>query len=241
VPPRVDRVAVAHGACVIVALDAADADAALAALPPAEQDLTAQLGPGRRREFIAGRTALHLALAGFAPVPSPSASPSPSSSSSPSPSSSSSPSSSPVLSDDRGAPVLPAGWVGSISHKATAQGALAAALVAPAGAGCIGVDLERAGPPRQDIARRVLTPRELAQLADLGPGRGPGVTLRFAIKEAIYKAIDPYLRRYVGFTEVELDIAGDAVAVTSALPVAIEAAFCAHAGHWLATARASPR
>jgi 4'-phosphopantetheinyl transferase EntD len=218
VPPRTDRLAVAHGACVIVALDAADADAALAALAPAEQERAAQLGPGRRREFIAGRTALRLALAGDAPVATP------------------------LLSDDRGAPVLPAGWVGSISHKALADGSLAAALVAPAGAGRIGVDLERAGPPRQDIARRVLTPRELAQLArGEQAARGAAVTLRFAIKEAIYKAIDPYLRRYVGFTEVELDFAGDAVAVTSALPLAIEAAFSVHGGHWLATARAVPR
>jgi 4'-phosphopantetheinyl transferase EntD len=217
VPPRTDRLAVAHGACVIVALAAADADAALAALAPAEQERAAQLGPGRRREFIAGRTALRLALAGDAPAATP------------------------LLSDDRGAPVLPAGWVGSISHKATTGGSLAAALVAPAGTGRVGVDLERAGPPRQDIARRVLTARELAQLArDEQAARGSAVTLRFAIKEAIYKAIDPYLRRYVGFTEVELDFAGDAVAVTTALPLAIEAAFSTHAGHWLATARAVP-
>jgi 4'-phosphopantetheinyl transferase EntD len=66
------------------------------------------------------------------------------------------------------------------------------------------------------------------------------VTLHFAIKEAIYKAIDPYVRRYVGFTEVELAFAGDAVTVTTALPFAIEATWREHAGHWLATARAVP-
>jgi len=82
----------------------------------------------------------------------------------------------------------------------------------------------------------VLTARELAALT----GGGRGVTLRFAIKEAIYKAIDPYVRRYVGFTEVELELAGDAVAVTTALPFAIEATWREHAGHWLATARATP-
>ena len=138
-----------------------------------------------------------------------------------------------ILSDDRGAPILPPGWVGSISHK----GVRAAALVAPAGGGHIGVDLEVAAPPRQDIARRVLTPREQAAL----PDRGRAVTLRFSIKEAIYKAIDPYVRRYVGFTEVELDFTGDDVTVTTALPFAIEATWREHAGHWLATARAWPR
>lgn len=200
---RADRLALAHGACVIVELD--DEAGALARLAPAEQDRAAQLGPVRRREFIAGRTALHLALGSGAAI----------------------------LSDDRGAPILPPGWVGSVSHKR----ALAAALVAPAGAGRLGVDLELAAPPRVDIGRRVLTEREQAQLTD----GGLGVTLRFAIKEAIYKAIDPYVRRYVGFTEVELELAGDAVTVTTALPFAIEATWRAHAGHWLATAHAVPR
>jgi 4'-phosphopantetheinyl transferase EntD len=200
---RADRLALAHGACVIVELD--DEAGALARLAPAEQDRAAQLGPVRRGEFIAGRTALHLALGSDAPI----------------------------LADDRGAPSLPAGWVGSVSHKR----ALAAALVAPAGSGRVGVDLERAVPPRGDIAGRVLTAREQAALTD----GGRGVTLRFAIKEAIYKAIDPYVRRYVGFTEVELDLAGDAVTVTTALPFAIEATWREHAGHWLATAYAVPR
>ena len=203
---RSERLALAHGACVLVELVDPDAAVtALAALAAAEQHRAGQLGPVRRGEFIAGRTALHLALGSDAPI----------------------------LSDDRGAPILPPGWTGSISHKA----GLAAALVAPAGAGCVGVDLELAAAPRADIARRILTPREQAAL----PDRGRAVTLRFAIKEAIYKAVDPYVRRYVGFTEVELELDGDAVAVATALPFAIEATWREHAGHWLATARAVPR
>jgi 4'-phosphopantetheinyl transferase EntD len=200
---RTERLALAHGDCVIVELD--DIDAALAGLAAAEQQRAAQLAPVRRRDFVAGRTALRLALGRCEDA---------------------------IASDERGAPVLPAGWVGSLSHKA----GLAAALVAPVGAGHIGIDLERAVAPRGDIARRILTEREQAALAD----RGRGVTLRFAIKEAIYKAIDPYVRRYVGFTEVELDLHGEAVAVTTALPFAIEASWREHAGHWLATARARP-
>jgi 4'-phosphopantetheinyl transferase EntD len=198
-----DRLALAHGACVIVELD--DEAGALAGLALAEQDRAAALGPVRRLDFIAGRTALHLALGSAAAI----------------------------LSDDRGAPALPPGWVGSVSHKH----GLAAALVAPAGVGQLGVDLELAAPPRGDIGRRVLTAREQAELTD----GGRGVTLRFSIKEAIYKAIDPYVRRYVGFTEVELAFAGDAVTVTTALPFAIEATWREHAGHWLATAYAVPR
>jgi len=216
---RSERLELAHGACVIVDLGELagpdDAEAALAQLAPAEQQRAAELAAVRRRDFIAGRTALRLALA-----ETPTAGVA-------------------MLSDDRGAPVLPAGWVGSLSHK----GGLAAALVAPAGGGHIGIDLERAVAPRADIARRILTPREQAALDDRAPGRGPEVTLRFAIKEAIYKAVDPYVRRYVGFTEVELDldVTGDAVVVTTELPFAIEARWRAHGRHWLATARAVPR
>lgn len=203
-----ERIETPHGEVVLVELLPGEAlDAALAALPAPERAHAGRLGERRRREFVIGRAALHAALGDpEAPIPS----------------------------DDRGAPVLPAGWVGSVSHK----GALAAAIVAPAGGGRVGIDLERAAPPRVDIARRVLTPREQAAL----PDRGRAVTLRFSIKEAIYKAIDPYLRRYVGFTEVELELPPEpgACAVTHGLPLAIEAAWREHAGHWLATARARP-
>lgn len=198
-----DQLVLAHGTCVVVELE--DVEAALARLAPDEQARAAALPVLRRREFVAGRTALHLALGDPAAI----------------------------LADDRGAPRLPDGWVGSVSHK----GARAAALVAPVGAGTIGVDLERAAAPRSDIARRILTGREQAAL----PDRGRAVTRSFAIKEAIYKAIDPYERRYVGFLEVELGFEGEQVTVETALPYAIEATWREHAGHWIATARAKPR
>lgn len=212
---RLERLATPHGEVVLLELeDGAALEAALAALPEAERAHAARLGDARRRGFVAGRAALHAALGDRE---------------------------APIVADDRGAPVLPAGWVGSISHK----GAVAAALVAPAGAGWVGVDLERAAPPRADIGRRVLTPREREAIAHLGEGEAHGraVTLRFAIKEAIYKAVDPHVRRYVAFTEVELDVgaAGEPCGLVHALPLVIEAAWREHAGHWLATARARPR
>jgi enterobactin synthetase component D len=227
-----DHLTLAHGACVVVEL--ADDVAALAHLAPAEQHRARTLAPARRGEYIAGRTALRLALASVPRTPT-AATDALTSTAAPG-----APTTAPgafalhpaILSDDRGAPILPAGWIGSVSHK----GAFAAALIAPAGTARIGIDLECAVPPRQDIARRILTPREQAAL----PDRGRAVTLRFAIKEAIYKALDPYVRRYVGFTEVELDITGDTVTVTTQLPFTIEATWREHADHWLATARAVP-
>lgn len=201
------RIDTPHGRCVIVA--------AAADLPLVgdEHRLAATLGPVRRRELAAGRTALRAALVDLGVTEPPA-----------------------ILADDRGAPVLPAGFVGSISHKAER----AAALVAPAGQGFVGIDIELAAPSRLAIERRILTPREQVRVS------GREVTLYFSIKEAIYKAIDPIVRRYVGFTEVELDVRADgSVAVTvldvAKLPVAIEAAWQERDGHWLATARGTRR
>jgi 4'-phosphopantetheinyl transferase EntD len=172
-----------------------------------EEAIAASLAPTRRREFAAGRSAMRTALGIDAPI----------------------------TKDDRGAPMLPAGWVGSISHK----GARAAAIVAPAGEGHIGLDLELAVPPRTPIERRILTAREQSNI-QIG---GKDVTLRFAIKEAIYKAVDPIVRRYVAFTEVELDVHGDGrcevhIVDRGRLPVAVDAWWQERDGWWLATARA---
>ena len=168
--------------------------------------LAAALGPVRTRELIAGRTALRTLLGQDVAI----------------------------LPDDRGAPMLPAGWVGSISHK----GDRAAALIAPADQGFVGLDIELAAPPRLPIERRILTAREQQRVGD-----GRDVTLHFAIKEAIYKAVDPMVRRYVGFTEVELEIARDGsclvhVLDVARLPVVVEASWQERDGLWLATARA---
>ena len=110
---------------------------------------------------------------------------------------------------DRGAPVLPAGYTGSISHKRT----LAVGMVARSGLGTLGVDLEDYGPPRLRIIEHVLTEAECAELAPLPDDRRwIALLMRFSIKESIYKALDPYVGRYVGFHEAEVrpDLHGDA-------------------------------
>jgi 4'-phosphopantetheinyl transferase EntD len=136
--------------------------------------------------------------------------------------------------DDRGAPVVPRGH-GSIAHKAGPERVIAAAIAAPH---LVGIDIERALAPRQPIETRILTPREQAAL---GSDRRY-VALAFAIKEAIYKAVDPVVRRYVAFTEVELDL--DAGRATSQLPLDVTFWWTELATPeplWLATARATPR
>jgi 4'-phosphopantetheinyl transferase EntD len=193
-----------HGRCAIVELADADVEVAFAALPEAEREAAERMSGIRRRELIAGRTAMHAILDGDHAI----------------------------LSNDRGAPIVPAGLTGSISHKLDR----AAALLADASAGHVGVDLEGTTPGKLDISSKILTARE-QRVA------GAELLRVFAIKEAIYKAIDPMVRRYVGFKEVEL-VVGEAGAVDvrvvdpNKLPVVVEAWWTAHEGHWLATARA---
>lgn len=194
-----------HGKAAIVELDDHELEDAFARLPEVEQQAADRLSAVRRRELIAGRTAMHCLIAD------------------------------PVLANERGAPAMPAGISGSISHKLTR----AAALIADRQHGHVGVDLERTAATRLDIGRRILTANEPRV-------QGAELLRVFAIKEAIYKAIDPIVRRYVGFQEVELDV-GDAgeVRVTIVdprkLPVAVEAWWTRVDDHWLATARANPR
>jgi 4'-phosphopantetheinyl transferase EntD len=180
-------------------------------LDPGEQPLADAATPTRRRELIAGRAALRALL----------------------------PDAGAIGRDDRGAPILPHGFIGSVSHK---RDRVAAVVAADDGAR-IGVDLEHAGPPRVDIAHHILTDVERAALdaAEVtGDALGRAVTLRFAIKEAIYKAVDPFVRRYVGFREVELAVRADgSCAVASRLPLIVAAWWREIDGYWVTTARAT--
>lgn len=171
----------AHGRCVAVTLPASDqpvGDDVLAPLHEAERQYARALAPARQVTWVGGRLALRAALADLGITAGP------------------------ILPDARGAPRLPAGAVGSISHKA----GLAVALAAPDDGAGVGVDLEDlAAVPRQDISRRVLTEPERLELASLDEASRQRETLiRFAAKEAIYKAADRFLRRYVSFHEAAL-------------------------------------
>lgn len=190
----------AHGRLVGVALpaddDAAGLDALAAALRPEERAHAAALAGPRRATWLGGRVALRAALEGLGVDAAP------------------------LLATERGAPLLPAGIAGSISHKAT----LAVALAARAGAGeTLGVDVEldpRQRPPRVDIAPRVLTPTERTRLDALAPtSRARELLVAFAAKEAIYKALDPWVQRFVSFQEVEIARTPDgALSATLHLP-----------------------
>jgi enterobactin synthetase component D len=158
----------------------------LARLPTAEAVHARTLKGYRQPSFVGGRLALRKAAEQLGqPVPGP------------------------ILPDARGTPLLPAALSGSISHKRD----LAIGMVSAASHGTLGVDLEDYGPQRLGIAESVLRPEELAELAELPDARRwIALLVRFSIKESIYKAVDPFVRRYVGFHEafVEPDLQGGA-------------------------------
>jgi 4'-phosphopantetheinyl transferase EntD len=166
----------AFGACAVVELPEGDDFSIPLGL---EEVLHAAMFPAERRAtWVGGRVALHAALDALG-ASFPGA----------------------ILGTPRGAPVLPAGFTGSVSHKPT----LAVALVGrvdPAAPATVGIDLELPRPLRYDIAPRVLTPDEQTELAERsGDARDLEVLRRFAAKEAIYKALDPWVGRFVSFQE----------------------------------------
>jgi enterobactin synthetase component D len=208
-----------HGRCIGLRIPEAEADlAALAALAlaPSEQARASGFPLPRRRTWVGGRAALREtgSRAGLTLGS--------------------------VGTDDRGAPVLPPGVAASVTHKEK----LAAALVAFETRARVGVDLEIDIARAQDIGRRVLTAGELAEIAHLeGPERAREVLLRFSAKEAIYKALDPFVRRYVGFEEMAVSPREDGTALVTPLlkagegPFVIEARWLRFDGIVLTTAR----
>lgn len=116
----------------------------------------------------------------------------------------------PILKDDWGAPTLPFHIAGSISHKDN----FAVGVAREDKDGRIGVDLEHTfNKAASTLWRRVLTPAEQSRLGNLtGTTLEEEVLLRFSYKEAVYKAIHPFLKRSVDFSEVEVDPLQDGTA-----------------------------
>lgn len=175
-----------HGSCVGIAIPEALTAELRAALLPEEIQVMETLGPARQSSFAAGRVALRLALdraglAGARPEP--------------------------LLVGDRGEPLLPPGATGSISHKRNLAVALAAAARSPAGDPLlVGIDLEEKRRLVVDISRRVLTQGELARWMDISisPDRDHDLITIFSLKEALYKAVNGFLKRFVSWRAVEV-------------------------------------
>lgn len=107
-----------------------------------------------------------------------------------------------LLSTSARVPLSPEGWSVSLTHKED----LAVALMAPSADGLVGVDLEGGSRDRSAIASRVCRPEELDVVQALPEAeRWPDVMVRFAVKEAIYKALAPRLGRFFGFQAARVE------------------------------------
>ncbi|MBI4814890.1 MAG: 4'-phosphopantetheinyl transferase superfamily protein [Deltaproteobacteria bacterium] len=167
-----------HGAIRGVTLES-ETEVTLDPLLPEERRVAEGMLPRRRASFVAGRVALHRALEAVgAPCE-------------------------PVLFDERGEPVVPRGFSGSISHKLKDVVA-----IARAGEAKVGIDIEHRLPMRSRIAEKVLRPMEMSKLSEEPTRRWLEIVVRFSIKESVYKAIHPFVRRYVEFQEAEVALGG---------------------------------
>lgn len=113
--------------------------------------------------------------------------------------------------------------------------------------GTLGVDLEEYAPTRLNIASAILTEAEQETIRQLPEDRRwIALLTRFSIKESIYKALNPHVRRYIDFKEAEVtpDLEGGAHIrlnlVHSEGPFAIEARYEWFQGRLLTSVRARP-
>lgn len=186
----------AHGVIAALPISLALSRATLAAdLRAEERALAAPWGELRARTFAAGRIALRAALREIGVDVE-----------------------GPILKTARGAPLLPRHVRASVSHKD--ELAIAIASLDDGSGAHVGVDVElfeearvRAGGKRIDVSRHVLTSHECDELAGLPEDdRHRALLTRFSLKESLYKALDPFVQRYVGFLEVEARPHGDGTA-----------------------------
>ncbi len=147
---------------------------------PCESELVRKAVPRRAREFAAGRRVARALLARLGAGGAP------------------------LLAHPDRSPSWPAGVVGSITHAAD----LCAVVVARSGAVTgLGVDVEPDGPLEPELWPRICTPRERESLLQ-GDAESSGRRARlvFSAKESVYKCVYVYVRRVLGFHEVEIEL-----------------------------------
>jgi len=108
----------------------------------------------------------------------------------------------PILRGDDRAPIWPPGFIGSISHTDTW---CAAAVARADDIRSLGIDLESSTPLKEELLKRVCTPKERDWLHELP---APGVTgkILFSVKEAVYKCQYPLSNQFLGFHAVEIEL-----------------------------------
>lgn len=118
----------------------------------------------------------------------------------------------PILRGERGMPLWPRGFTGSITHT----DGLRAAVVAPCHSiASLGIDAEPDEPLDGDVLDAIARPGEIERLERLRshevlhPDR-----LLFCAKEATYKSWYPLTHRWLGFEQAEIDVRPDGTFVS---------------------------
>jgi len=144
----------------------------------------------------------------------------------------------PILPGPRGAPIWPAGIVGSMSHCA---GYRVSAVARATDLVTLGIDAEEHAPLPADVLGLVALPEERDQLERLAATH-PDVCwdrLLFSVKESVYKAWFPMAQRWLGFEDalVTFDPAGSfSVRLLVPGPEVAGRALDGFRGRWLARA-----
>lgn len=180
-------------------------------LHPLERTMVSHAVPSRQAEFGDARWCAHQALKELGASPDVA--------------------NAPIYRGERGMPLWPEGYCGSLTHTEGYR----AALVAPEGAiRSVGVDAEPAEPLPEGILGVIARHGELTQIASLAQAGIPFADrLLFCAKEATYKAWFPLTKRWLGFEQAEIDIRPDGTFISYLLVRPTPVPFIN--GRWAAT------
>jgi 4'-phosphopantetheinyl transferase EntD len=172
---------------------------------PEESAVVAGAVAKRQREFATGRACGHRVLRGLGLAPSP------------------------LLPDQRGAPVWPAGVVGSLTHCDSYRAAAAAwrdDVLA------IGIDAEPNAPLPAGVLDAIALDSEWALVDRLtATNSGPcWDRLLFSTKEAVYKAWYPLERSWLGFADARITL--DPAQRTFVADLLVDGPVASFAGRW---------
>ena len=132
-----------------------------------------------------------------------------------------------------GAPVWPAGIIGSLAHDSRVA---VAAVGMRADVGALGIDVEPAECLPSELLDLVATPQERLKLGD-DAYRG---RLLFVAKEAVYKAVHPLDQMFLEHHDVEINLAERKAVVRNGRVVELRFSTSAHHLVALAFLRARP-
>ncbi|GCB44294.1 4'-phosphopantetheinyl transferase [Streptomyces sp. NL15-2K] len=155
-----------------------------ARLYPEEEAVVAQAVAKRRREFAVVRSCARRAMEKLGVPPQA------------------------ILPGERGAPGWPSGLTGSMTH---CDGYCGAALVRATDLASLGIDAERDGPLPDGVLLAVSLPAERDRLRRL-THEHPGIhwdRLLFSAKESVYKAWFPLTRKWLDFSEADIELSVD--------------------------------